>query len=118
MNDRPLSKIPDQAAIRVFDPSIDDVSEITRLLHATYRPLAEAGMRYVASHQDDARTLTRANMGECLVALLNGAVVGTVTLSETENTRGTPWYGFTWKPGMATQPKSCGSRSNSVRNLA
>jgi GNAT superfamily N-acetyltransferase len=78
--------------IRNLDLPIDSIPELTRLLHEAYRPLAEAGMRYLASHQDDERTLARAAKGECFVAVQNGELVGTVTLSHITNTQGTSWY--------------------------
>lgn len=38
--------------------------EITALLHRSYAPLAEKGMRYLASHQNSEKTLERLREGE------------------------------------------------------
>ena len=77
--------------LRRFTPA-DSIPEITRLLHASYRPLLEAGMRYLATHQDDATTLERCLKGETFLAERGGEIVGTITLATAERTRGTPWY--------------------------
>ena len=34
----------------------DPIPSITRLLHEAYAPLAATGLRYTATHQDDATT--------------------------------------------------------------
>ena len=70
----------------------DDLNAITRLLHAAYAPLAAAGMRYVASHQDVATTRRRMSHGETFVAVLDNAVVGVVTLADGQATHGSPFY--------------------------
>ena len=48
----------DSVLIRLFTPA-DSILEMTRLLHLAYKPLLEQGMKYHASHQDDAVTLRR-----------------------------------------------------------
>jgi GNAT superfamily N-acetyltransferase len=70
----------------------DDLDAITDLLHAAYAPLAAAGMRYVASHQDVATTRRRTTKGETFVAVRDNAVVGIITLAEAEATQGSPFY--------------------------
>jgi GNAT superfamily N-acetyltransferase len=77
--------------LRLFSPS-DDVSALTALLHRAYAPLAARGMRYLASHQDDATTLRRLSKGECWVAQTAGQLVGTITLRDAAHTKGCPWY--------------------------
>ena len=57
----------------------DDLDALTELLHAAYRPLAEAGMRYVASYQDVAMTRRRIEGAETVVAISGGRLIGTVT---------------------------------------
>ncbi len=70
-------------SLRVFDAqtSAARVPEITALLHVAYAPLAARGMRYVASHQDDATTLQRLTRGRALL-VENAAheIIATVTL--------------------------------------
>ena len=70
----------------------DSLEELTQLIHRAYRPLADAGFRYWASHQDAAATARRAAEGDCLLAVLGGRVVGTITLRDAEQTKGSPWY--------------------------
>lgn len=77
--------------IRPLGPD-DSMEELTILIHEAYRPLGEAGMRYLATHQDAATTARRAAEGECSVAVLYGRVVGTITLRHPEQTNGCPWY--------------------------
>lgn len=60
--------------------SSDSIAEITELLHRAYAPLLAAGMRFVASYQDDATTLERIQGGACFVAEEEGRIVGTVTV--------------------------------------
>lgn len=61
----------------------DDLHAMTALLHAAYAPLAERGMRYLASHQSVGVTRTRAfgTGRHCSIAECDDVIVGTVTLS-------------------------------------
>ena len=70
----------------------DDVDNITAMLHEAYAPLAEAGMRFHASHQDRNVTQRRMAKGETIVALAGTEIVGIVTLAEASVTRGTTFY--------------------------
>ena len=45
----------------------DDLVALTDLLHEAYAPLAAAGMRFVASHQDVATTQRRVAEGDTIV---------------------------------------------------
>ncbi len=58
----------------------DAIPPITALLHAAYAPLARMGLRFLATHQDDATTLERFQVGSGFVAEIDGAIVGTITL--------------------------------------
>ena len=60
------------------------------MLHAAYRPLAEAGMRFVASHQEAETTRRRMAGGETIVALVDNHVVGVVTWRKPGGTGGPP----------------------------
>lgn len=66
--------------------------EITRLLHVSYSPLAAQGLRYLATHQDDATTLRRLREGHAFVALDGQEVVGTITLYEPAPGSSCEWY--------------------------
>lgn len=71
----------------------DSVSEITTLLHAAYAPLAAAGMRYVASHQDDHTTRDRLTRGFPFVAVADdGNITGTITCYATSAESPCAWY--------------------------
>jgi ribosomal protein S18 acetylase RimI-like enzyme len=63
--------------IREFRDS-DPVSEITDLLHRAYKPLADAGWKYVASYQDDTRTLHRIKTGRCFLLTDQDKIIGTI----------------------------------------
>lgn len=79
------------ATIRVLAPS-DSVEDLTRLLHEAYRSLGEMGLNYTAADQDEETTLRRINRGECVVAELDGAIVGTVTWYRPQTLGGCAWY--------------------------
>lgn len=76
----------------LFDPAVHSVSEVTALLHRAYAPLAERGLRYVATWQDDEVTLRRAAGGECYLLRVDGRMVGTVLFRAADRTSGCPWY--------------------------
>ena len=65
---------------------------ITDLLHGAYAPLAARGLRFYASYQDEHTTQSRCAEGECYVALLNGALVGTVTALPGGRRSELSWY--------------------------
>lgn len=81
---------PDGLAIRRARP--DELAAITDLLHRAYAPLAARGMRYLASWQPVETTAERIEGGECLVAEIDGAIVGTITWHPPERARGHPIY--------------------------
>jgi GNAT superfamily N-acetyltransferase len=70
----------------------DDLDALTRLLHEAYAPLAAAGMRFVASHQDVATTRRRVAGGEAFVAMLDDVAVGTIMLLDAAATCGSRFY--------------------------
>ena len=70
-------------SFRSFDIEQDTqrVPEITSFLHTAYAPLAVRGMKFLATHQDDAMTLKRLARGHALlVENKAGEIIGTVTL--------------------------------------
>lgn len=77
--------------IRVLLPS-DSLSDLTNLLHAAYRRLADMGLRYMATHQSEAVTRERVEQGTCLVAELDGRLCGTILFRDPVGTHGCPWY--------------------------
>lgn len=58
----------------------DSFDEMTVLLHIAYKPLAEMGLRFLATHQDSATTQQRCLSGYTFVAEQDQALVGTITL--------------------------------------
>ncbi len=74
--------------IRTYQTS-DSLAAITELLHLAYKPLADVGLNFVASHQDETTTKIRIEKGTCLIAELDGVIVGTITYYPVANTKGT-----------------------------
>ena len=70
----------------------DSIEALTALLHRAYARLLEMGLRYWATHQTVEDTRTRITGGRCLVAVLDGRIVGTVTYQYPPRWRDTPWY--------------------------
>jgi GrpB-like predicted nucleotidyltransferase (UPF0157 family)/GNAT superfamily N-acetyltransferase len=70
----------------------DSITALTAMLHQAYAPLAARGMRFLASHQDDATTRERVESGETIVAVASGRVVGTVTVRRPGSSDDAKWY--------------------------
>lgn len=71
-------ELTQSVTIRQLLPS-DSLSDLTNLLHRAYAPLAEQGMRYLATHQDESVTRDRVSKGECYVAILKPDIlIGTI----------------------------------------
>lgn len=77
-------------AIRTIQDG-DSIPELTALLHRAYGPLAERGMRFVASHQDELTTRQRIEKGTCYLAFEGDVLVGTINLYAPRVSRGSPW---------------------------
>lgn len=56
------------------------IAPLTELLHAAYKPLADQGLRYLASHQDEGMTLKRLSQGQSFLAFFDGDLAGTIYL--------------------------------------
>ncbi|MDD4976778.1 MAG: GNAT family N-acetyltransferase [Bacteriovorax sp.] len=90
----------DGVQFRIFQ-STDDVVEINSLLLSAYRPLAEAGMRYAASHEDVDATRRNIEDGECHIGLYDGKIIACAILripNQSEKSgwkaNGPSWYSF------------------------
>lgn len=70
----------------------DDLDLITAMLHESYAPLAQQGLRFLASHQGVETTRLRMSKGETILALDADVIVGTITLKDAEHTSGSPFY--------------------------
>jgi GNAT superfamily N-acetyltransferase len=92
--------------IRALDAT-DSIKDLTQMLHRAYAPLAQRGLRYLASHQDADTTRARIAKGDCFVAVAKG-IVGTITVHppasglDHGNTPGTPGPATCLRQGVAT----------------
>ncbi len=77
--------------IRELTPT-DDIDALTDLIRAAYAEKAAAGMRYWATHQSAQETAQRCARGVCLLAELEGRVVGTVTVMPPQPQSKAPLY--------------------------
>jgi GNAT superfamily N-acetyltransferase len=68
------------------------IAELTDLLHSAYRPLAERGMRYLATHQPPETTLSRLKKGEPYLGFIGDELVATITLIKGSPKESCTWY--------------------------
>ena len=81
-----------EVKIRLLLPN-DSMSEMTSLLHQSYRRLAEMGLKFLATHQREEITRDRSTKNAlCVVAIANESIIGTITLNYPGWTKGTPFY--------------------------
>ncbi len=80
----------DRVIIRPFTDT-DSLEELTELLHRAYAYLANLGLKFVATYQDVHVTRKRIAKGICLIAELDGRMVGTITFYPKEIGKPTPW---------------------------
>jgi GNAT superfamily N-acetyltransferase len=72
--------------------SSDSIAEITDLLHRAYKKLADMGLRYTATWQDEDRTRRRLSEGQGFVACLDDKIIGIITLYFGPRERGPDHY--------------------------
>jgi ribosomal protein S18 acetylase RimI-like enzyme len=78
--------------VRLLLPE-DSFVEMTEMLHRSYRSLADMGLRFLATHQDEEITRSRALTNAlCLVAIADSAIIGTITVNYPGWTHGTAFY--------------------------
>lgn len=78
--------------VRLLLPK-DSFAEMTKMLHLSYRQLAEMGMRFMATHQDEEVTRSRALTNAlCIVAISESKIIGTITVNFPGWTNGTAFY--------------------------
>jgi GNAT superfamily N-acetyltransferase len=72
---------PKELLIEPFDPAKHKalVEPLTQLLHESYAPLAEKGLRYLASYQPSEKTLERLTRGVSFLAFWEGHLAGTIS---------------------------------------
>lgn len=81
----------------------DSYEEITHLLHKAYKPLAEMGLRFVATYQDVAMTKERCLEGKTFVLTDDSErICGTITMYAPENDSACNYYkrNDVWKFGQ------------------
>lgn len=84
--------------IRELAPT-DSIPEMTALLHAAYARLGGMGFNYTAVDQTEDVTRSRIVRGHCLVAIDDGAIVGTIMVYPPGRSAGCPCYE---RPDVAT----------------
>jgi GNAT superfamily N-acetyltransferase len=81
----------DWLVIRDYSSS-ESIPEMTQLLRDAYAHLAQKGLRYLATYQDDVMTARRLGRGFPLVVYLEGRLVGTATLYPPRLDSPVEWY--------------------------
>ena len=69
----------------------DSIEALTALLHRAYARLATKGLNFTAVDQSVETTLRRTASGHCIVAEVEGRIVGTVTVCEAYDPNRDPW---------------------------
>jgi GNAT superfamily N-acetyltransferase len=73
----------------------DSIAHLTDLLHRAYKPLADMGLHFVATHQNEKTTRYRIRHG-CFVAQIDGQfdghIVGTIAYQPPGTNYGCIWY--------------------------
>lgn len=70
----------------------DSLDELTGLIHRAFEPLGQLGLRCVGVNQAVADTARRIGRGDCLLALRERRVVGTVTMEPSDVASSCAWY--------------------------
>ncbi|MCP4445626.1 MAG: GNAT family N-acetyltransferase [Myxococcales bacterium] len=80
--------------LRLFDAKKDRplLEDLTRMLHTAYRPLAERGMRYLATHQAPHVTASRLSKGEGYVGFVGETLMATASLVRSDANEPCEWY--------------------------
>lgn len=84
--------------IRRLSPN-DSLDELTGLLHRAFGPLGRQGLKCTCVDQSVDMTRGRVQLGDCFVAVVNGRVVGTITVHACERASPVRWYR---KPSVAS----------------
>lgn len=78
--------------IRPLEPR-DSFAELTTVVRSAYQQLADMGFRYWGTYQSEEDTQHRCESGHCLVAELDGRLVGTITCKSQDTGDSVPeWY--------------------------
>jgi GNAT superfamily N-acetyltransferase len=85
-------------AIRRFN-SIDSLEEVTEMLHRAFAPMAALGANCQCVDQSASTTRERMSRGDCLVAVADRRIVGTLTLETCDPASSVAHYR---RPGVAS----------------
>lgn len=86
------TQFKDRLVIRLFNQKDDDVVTLTHLLNAAYKPLADMGLNYLASHQGPETTLKRITEAKCLIILSENQIIGTLSYYAPGVKTDSDWY--------------------------
>ncbi len=81
----------DEIEIRKFGEE-DSLEELTELLHKAYKPLADMGLKYVATYQSVENTGKHLKTGDCYIALAEGKMIGTIFYYHKVSKAAPPYY--------------------------
>ncbi len=71
----------------------DSIEDLTNLLHKSYKALADMGLKFVATYQDEDITLRRINDAyKCYLGIYKGQIVSTVCLYSPKESDNSKWY--------------------------
>src|SRR4051812_32357994 len=68
------------------------IEQLTEMLHSAYRPLAEKGMKYQATHQSSDITLKRLKKGDSFLGFIDGELISTITVVKEDPNEPCEWY--------------------------
>lgn len=89
-----MDKVREDSLEIIPKPEYISWEDITELLHLGYSERAEEGLNYSATNQSVEKTIARVGDGVCLVALLDGKLIGTESynLIKKKNLKWKRWY--------------------------
>jgi GNAT superfamily N-acetyltransferase len=110
----------DGIIFRYFTSS-DSLDELTSLINKAFAVHKEKGLNYMAATQNSETTRKRIRKSYCIIATLDGKIVGTRTIKPPWRTKGSPWFNrrdvckanqFAVDPGL--QSKGIGEHFNQI----
>ncbi len=81
-----------QFELREFDAVRDSISELTGLLHRSYKTLADMGLKFMATHQGDEVTKKRIEKGDSFVIEHDGKLIACISLYKSKGRGKCSWY--------------------------
>ncbi len=69
-----------------------DVTQLTKMLHLAYEPLARSGLRFTATYQDDKQTISRLQNADSFLATIGEKFIGTISLYTNDPDHRVPYY--------------------------